>query len=59
QFQATDRFSLLFAVRNVFDRKPPFVGSSIGSTAYNSGNTYPSTYDPLGRLFSVTARVTL
>ncbi len=59
RFQATDRFSLLFAVRNVFDRKPPFVGSSIGSTSFNSGNTYPSTYDPLGRLFSVTARVTL
>lgn len=58
RFQATDRFSLLFAVRNVFDRKPPFVGSSIGSTSFNSGNTYPSTYDPLGRLFSVTARVT-
>ena len=58
RFQATDRFSLLFAVRNLFDRKPPFVGSSIGSTSYNSGNTYPSSYDPLGRLFSVTARVT-
>ncbi|WP_112381620.1 TonB-dependent receptor domain-containing protein [Sphingomonas carotinifaciens] len=57
--QATDQFSLLFAVRNLFDRKPPIVGASIGDTAYNSGNTYPSTYDTLGRLFSVTARLTL
>src|SRR5204862_177922 len=43
QFQAPDRFSLLFAGRNVVDRKPPFGGSSIGSTAYKRGNTYLST----------------
>lgn len=29
-------------------KKPPLVGSTIGATAFNSGNTYPSTYDALG-----------
>ncbi|MDQ2893862.1 MAG: TonB-dependent receptor [Pseudomonadota bacterium] len=58
RIQATDQFSFLFAVRNLFDRKPPATGSGIGSTSYNSGNTYPSTYDAIGRLFSATARLT-
>ena len=58
RIQASDQFSFLFAVRNLFDKKPPFVGSTIGSTSYNSGNTYPSTYDAIGRLFSATARLT-
>ena len=42
---------------NLFNRKPPIVGNSAGPTTYNSGNTYPSTYDALGRRFSVSAHV--
>ena len=53
RFEITEDANLVFTVRNLFDNKPPLVGSSIGSTAYNSGNTYPSTYDPLGRRYAI------
>ena len=39
------------------NRKPPAVGSTIGSTGFNSGNTYPSTFDALGRRYAVSARL--
>ena len=41
----------------MLNRKPPIVGNDIGSTAFNSGNTYPSTYDALGRRFGVSGRL--
>ncbi|MEP2726762.1 TonB-dependent receptor [Roseibium sp.] len=56
-FNVAENFSFTAAVINLLDNKPKVVGSNIGSTAYNSGNIYPSTYDPLGRRFSVTARL--
>lgn len=49
----TDVLTFTFLVENLFDRDPPNVGNTIGATAYNSGNTYPSTYDALGRRFRV------
>ncbi|MGB3722041.1 MAG: TonB-dependent receptor, partial [Pacificimonas sp.] len=52
-----ENLDLIFAVQNLFDKDPPLVGSNIGSTAYNSGNTFPSTYDPLGRRYSATAKL--
>ena len=55
--QATENLELTLAVLNLFDNDPPFVGNTIGATGFNSGNTFPSTYDPLGRRFSVTARL--
>ena len=42
---------------NLFDNQPKVVGAGIGSTAYNSGNVYPSTYDALGRRFAASARL--
>ncbi|MEO7692060.1 MAG: TonB-dependent receptor [Sphingomonas sp.] len=48
-----ERFDLTFTVRNLFDKDPPIVGGTIGSTSFNSGNTFPSTYDALGRSFAV------
>jgi len=52
-----ENLSLTLTASNIGDRKPPAVGSTIGSTSYNSGNTFPSTYDALGRRYAVTARV--
>jgi len=49
--------TLTFTVMNMFNKKPPIVGGSAGSTSYNSGNTYPSTYDALGRKFAVSAKL--
>lgn len=48
-----ENFRVTFLVDNLFNRKPPVVGNSIGDTAYNSGNTYPTTYDAIGRRFRV------
>mgnify|MGYP001032364416 CR=1 FL=1 len=53
----TENLKFIFGAQNVLDNKPPFTGSSIGATGYNSGNTFPSTYDVLGRRYSVTARL--
>lgn len=52
-----EMMTLTISALNLFDRKPHVVGGSIGNTSFNSGNTYPSTYDALGRRFSVTARL--
>ncbi|MGO4262553.1 TonB-dependent receptor plug domain-containing protein [Lysobacter sp. TAB13] len=42
-----------FTVNNVADKKPPVVGSNIGSTGFNSGNTFPQYYDTLGRYYTM------
>jgi outer membrane receptor protein involved in Fe transport len=53
QQRITDVMRLTLTVTNLFDRDPPIVGNTIGATAFNSGNTYPSTYDPIGRRFNM------
>ncbi|WP_428632002.1 TonB-dependent receptor domain-containing protein [Sphingopyxis sp.] len=53
----TENFDLTLSVINLLDKDPPTVGSNIGSTTFNSGNTYPSTYDALGRRYAVGARL--
>jgi iron complex outermembrane recepter protein len=52
-----DNLDFTFTVTNLLDKGPPVVGGTVGSTAFNSGNTYPSTYDALGRRFAVGARL--
>jgi outer membrane receptor protein involved in Fe transport len=53
RFHVVENLDLIFTVNNLFNQQPPIVGADIGSTAYNSGNTYPSTYDPLGRRYTM------
>lgn len=50
------RFSLL--VRNIADEDPPILGNATGSTTFNSGNTFPSLYDTMGRTYTVNLKVT-
>ncbi|QAY77094.1 TonB-dependent receptor domain-containing protein [Sphingosinicella sp. BN140058] len=57
RFGVSENFDLTATVINLFDKRPPIVGSTIGSTSFNSGNTYPSTYDALGRRFAMGARL--
>ncbi|MFC3443106.1 TonB-dependent receptor domain-containing protein [Sphingobium rhizovicinum] len=52
RFHVTDNITLTLTAQNMFNNKPKVVGSTIGSTAYNSGNVYPSTYDALGRRYA-------
>ena len=57
RFNVSENFTFTATVQNLLDKKPPVIGSSIGATTFNSGNTYPSTYDTLGRRYAVSARV--
>ena len=57
RFNVNEHFDLTFTVMNLFDKDPPVVGNSAGSTTANGGNTFPATYDPLGRRFSASARI--
>jgi len=44
--------TLMLTVNNLFDKTPPLVGTTIGVTSQNSGNTFPQWYDALGRYMS-------
>jgi outer membrane receptor protein involved in Fe transport len=57
RFNVTDNFDMTVTVLNLLDKDPPFLGSSVGTTTFNSGNTFPSTYDALGRRFAVGGRI--
>jgi|CXWL01.1.fsa_nt_gi outer membrane receptor protein involved in Fe transport len=48
-----DNLRLNLNVTNVTEEAPPFVETETGSTLDNSGNTYPSVYDVLGRVVTV------
>ncbi len=57
RFAIDDHLTITLAVQNLFDKEPPLVGGEAGSTTFNSGNTFPSTYDALGRRFVASARI--
>ncbi len=57
RFNATDNMTFTFTVQNLLDNQPKVVGNTIGSTSFNSGNVYPSTYDALGRRYAVSAKL--
>jgi iron complex outermembrane recepter protein len=57
RFQVNENLRLTANIANLFDKDPPLVGNTIGATAFNSGNTFPSTYDTLGRRFNIGATV--
>lgn len=42
---------------NLLNKAPPVVGSAAGTTGQNSGNTFPSTYDPIGRRFGASVNL--
>ncbi|HEV2600482.1 TonB-dependent receptor domain-containing protein [Sphingopyxis sp.] len=52
RFAFSDNVDLTLSAFNLFDKQPPIVGSSAGSTTFNGGNTYPSTYDTIGRRYA-------
>nr|WP_250893890.1 TonB-dependent receptor [Croceibacterium selenioxidans] len=51
----TDNMTFRFGINNLLDKKPPIVGNDYGGTTENSGNTFPATYEPLGRNFFIGA----
>ena len=57
-WQATDNVRATLTVNNLFDRSPPIVGNDVGTTAANSGNTFPQWYDTIGRFYTLGVNVT-
>ena len=55
RFHVSDNIDLTLSAFNIFDKQPPVVGGQAGTTAANSGNTFPTLYDTVGRSYSVTA----
>ncbi|MBC7506416.1 MAG: TonB-dependent receptor [Sandarakinorhabdus sp.] len=56
-FNVAENITINFLAANLFNIRPPIVGSTLGATGQNSGNTYPSTYDVLGRSYNATIGV--
>lgn len=57
RYSLTSNVDLTLTIDNVFDKEPPIVGNDIGPTSFNSGNTYPTVYDAIGRTYTVAVRV--
>jgi outer membrane receptor protein involved in Fe transport len=57
RFNATDNMTFTFTIQNLLNNSAKVLGNSIGSTSFNSGNIYPSTYDALGRRYAVSAKL--
>lgn len=53
----TDRVSLRAGSTNLFNKKPPLIDFEISSSAVDSGNTFPGTYDPVGRTYFAGATI--
>ncbi|MGO2129329.1 MAG: TonB-dependent receptor domain-containing protein [Pseudoalteromonas prydzensis] len=56
-YYATENIVVNFGIDNIFEKEPPVVGGEAGSTRANSGNTFPSNYDVLGRKFKMGIKV--
>ena len=48
-----DSIEVSASIENVTDRDAPVVGNSAGSTSFNGGNTFPSHYSVLGRVYKL------
>lgn len=57
RFEVSRKFEMGLLVENLFDKEPPLVGSGVGGTAFNNGNTFPTVYDAIGRSFTVSGRL--
>ena len=55
-FQLADNIRLGGQVRNLTNKNPPIIGNDTGTTSFNSGNTFPSLYDVLGRTYSLSIK---
>ncbi|MEM8696900.1 MAG: TonB-dependent receptor [Pseudomonadota bacterium] len=53
----SENFDVTLGIQNLLDRDAPLSSSFIGPSTFNSGNTWPTTYDTLGRRYSVTGRL--
>lgn len=47
------KYKVSILATNLLDRQPPVVGNEAATTSSNSGNTFPSVYDTLGRSYTL------
>ncbi|MFG6447726.1 TonB-dependent receptor domain-containing protein [Roseateles sp. BYS180W] len=52
-WRATKNLRLNLSINNAFNTQAPNVGNTIGTTGGNSGNTFPQSYDVVGRYYSL------
>lgn len=52
-YSPTDWMSVRFGIYNLTEEDPPVVGNEAADTRSNSGNTFPSVYEVLGRTYSL------
>ena len=52
-WQVNDMLRATLTIANATDEQPPEVGNTIGTTSTNSGNTYPQSYDVIGRYYTL------
>lgn len=57
RWNVTDNLSFTLTVQNLLNNQPKVLGNTIGSTSYNSGNVFPSTYDALGRRYAASVKL--
>lgn len=52
-YSVTEWATVTAGIDNMLDKDPPVLGNQIGATRANSGNTFPSQYDTLGRIYKL------
>ena len=52
RWDINDAVRLTVTVSNLTDEQPPVLGAGVGNTSFNNGNTFPQSYDTLGRYFT-------
>lgn len=57
RWNVNDNLSFTLTVQNLLNNQPKVLGNTIGSTSYNSGNVFPSTYDALGRRYAASVKL--
>lgn len=57
-YKLMDFARVALLVTNIADENPPILGNETGSTSFNSGNTFPSLFDTVGRTYSVNLKLT-
>jgi len=56
-WNVTKNMKVSLGIANLFDKKPPIVGSTIATTGTNSGNTFPQWYDVVGRAYTLAGQL--
>lgn len=57
KFEVNENIEMGLLVENMFDTQPPLLGGGVAGTSFNSGNTLPTTYDVIGRAYTLNARL--